>query len=342
MITVLRLGHRPGRDRRVTTHVALVARAFGADAVLVAERDEKVEETVRDVVRRFGGDFRIQTGVPWKRVLGEFSGYRVHLTMYGLPIDDAMSEIPRNQDLLVVVGAEKVPGEVYEMVDINVAVGNQPHSEVAALAIFLDRYFGGEELRKKFRGRWRIIPQRRGKKVIVIPDEEECMRILKGAGVDEGVIRHSVMVARLAVEYARLCCADVPLVLAGALLHDIGRAVTHDIRHVDEGARMVRDLGLPEEIVRIVQRHIGAGITAEEAERLGLEPVSHMPETLEEKIVAHADNLIWRGKKVMHSVVVEWYKRRGMTHVAERIEKLHRELKGMCGVDMDEVVLNED
>ena len=53
MITVLRLGHRPGRDRRVTTHVALVARAFGADKVLVSTRDVALERTVRAVVRKF-------------------------------------------------------------------------------------------------------------------------------------------------------------------------------------------------------------------------------------------------------------------------------------------------
>lgn len=168
MITVLRLGHRPERDKRITTHVCLVARAFGADRVIISTRDEKVEESVRDVVSRFGGDFEIITGVPWKKVLRDFRGVKVHLTMYGMPVDEVIPIIPRDRDLLVVVGAEKVPREVYDMADFNVAVGNQPHSEVAALAIFLDRYFGGEELRKEFNGKWKIIPQERGKKVLKV------------------------------------------------------------------------------------------------------------------------------------------------------------------------------
>src|SRR5437879_8935261 len=93
VITGLRLGHRPARDKRVTTHVALTARVFGADAVLVSTRDLGLERTVRNVVRRFGGSFRIQTGVPWRRTLREWSGPKVHLTMYGLPIAEALAGI---------------------------------------------------------------------------------------------------------------------------------------------------------------------------------------------------------------------------------------------------------
>ena len=75
------MGHRPARDKRVTTHVALTARAFGADAILVSTKDLALERSVRDVVRRFGGDFRIQTGVPWRRIVREGTGSKVHLTM---------------------------------------------------------------------------------------------------------------------------------------------------------------------------------------------------------------------------------------------------------------------
>lgn len=165
MIVVLRLGHRPKRDQRVTTHVALTARALGADEVWVTTEDEKLEETVESVVRRFGGKFRIKTGVDWRKAIRAWKGEVVHLTMYGERLDSALPTI-RSKRLMIVVGAEKVPREVYDLATRNVSVGNQPHSEVAALAIFLDRYTGGKALRRDFRGRLRILPNPRGKTVV--------------------------------------------------------------------------------------------------------------------------------------------------------------------------------
>ncbi len=164
-VWVLRLGHRPSRDKRVTTHVALAARALGARGIVVSTKDPELEKVVAGVVERFGGDFEIRTGVKWREFIREFDGDVVHLTMYGVHIDDAMERIA-SERVLVVVGAEKVPPEVYQMAKFNVAVGNQPHSEVAALAVFLDRFLGGEGLRKDFKGRLRILPCERGKKVV--------------------------------------------------------------------------------------------------------------------------------------------------------------------------------
>ncbi|WP_258083905.1 tRNA (cytidine(56)-2'-O)-methyltransferase [Thermococcus thermotolerans] len=175
MIAVLRLGHRPERDKRITTHVALTARAFGADKIIIAaEEDEHVKESVEDVVRRWGGPFEIEFNPSWKRIMREWKergGVIVHLTMYGVHIDDAMprirDELKGGRDVLVVVGAEKVPRDVYDIADYNVGVGNQPHSEVAALAVFLDRLLEGEGLRKSFENaKLKIIPQERGKKII--------------------------------------------------------------------------------------------------------------------------------------------------------------------------------
>ena len=175
-VIILRLGHRAARDKRVTTHVALVARAFGARGILIAgERDERVIDSVMDVARRWGGAsyFRaeycpnpLSTLMRLKR-----DGYCVvHLTMYGLPVDEVIDSIRRRcGKIVVVVGAEKVPREYYEIADYNVAIGNQPHSEVAALAIFLDRLWRGAELSLCFPdAKIRIEPQSRGKKVVEV------------------------------------------------------------------------------------------------------------------------------------------------------------------------------
>jgi tRNA (cytidine56-2'-O)-methyltransferase len=166
MLTVLRLGHRPARDKRITTHVCLVARAFNADNIMIDTKDAKLEETLNGVITRFGGPFEIETGVAWRKILRGWPGKIVHLTMYGEHIDDVLKKIPITDDLLLVVGSEKVPREVYEKADFNIAIGNQPHSEVSALAVFLDRYFQGSGLKKEFDGQLKIIGTPKGKKVI--------------------------------------------------------------------------------------------------------------------------------------------------------------------------------
>lgn len=166
MIAVLRIGHRPDRDKRITTHVALVARAFGAKKMFVDTKDRKLEETIQSVCGRFGGDFTIETGVSAKTILTQWSGLVVHLTMYGEKLDKSLKKIRKKNDVLVVVGAEKVPAFLYEESDFNIAVGNQPHSEVAALAVFLDRLNEGKWQTKKFKGKLMIVPCSRGKNVV--------------------------------------------------------------------------------------------------------------------------------------------------------------------------------
>ncbi len=170
MITILRIGHRPERDKRITTHVCLVARAFGADRILVDLADRELESTFNSVNERFGEGASIETGVKWRRIIGEWKGIIAHLTMYGMELDEAVAAIKDkdgddNNNVLVIVGAEKVPGEVYKAADFNISVGNQPHSEVAALAMFLDRYHDGNAM-KELKGKMKIIPSNKGKVVV--------------------------------------------------------------------------------------------------------------------------------------------------------------------------------
>jgi tRNA (cytidine56-2'-O)-methyltransferase len=163
MIAVLRIGHRISRDKRITTHVALVARAFCANAIFINTKDDKIKENIKSTCSRFGGNFNIQTGVNTKKIIKEWKGTIVHLTMYGEKLDKVLKKIDKKRDLLIIVGAEKVPRYIYEISDFNVAVGNQPHSEVAALAVFLDRYTNGLWQKKKFNGKLEIMPSDRGK-----------------------------------------------------------------------------------------------------------------------------------------------------------------------------------
>ncbi len=134
--------------------------------MLVSTKDPGLERTVNDVVLRFGGDFNIRTGVKWRRTIQDFKGTSVHLTMYGEKLDDVLPKLAGVEDLLIVVGAEKVPGDVYKHVNFNVGVGNQPHSEVAALAVFLDRLQGGSELEKEFNGELTVVPTANGKRML--------------------------------------------------------------------------------------------------------------------------------------------------------------------------------
>jgi tRNA (cytidine56-2'-O)-methyltransferase len=336
MIAVLRLGHRIFRDKRVTTHVALVARAFGADKIFVSTEDKKLEKGIDEVTARFGGSFRIVTGVNWRRTLKEWNGTKVHLTMYGEHIDDVLHKIP-NDNILIVVGAEKVPAEVYKLADYNISIGSQPHSEVAALAVFLDRLSKGKGLKKDFSGKLRILPGKKEKRVLEIISDEECIEILKRVSCEGNVIEHCKAVQRLAVKIAYLTEADVDLVSAGALLHDIGRSRTHSIDHGVEGAKIAKELKLPKPVVHIIERHIGAGISKQEAKELGLPLKDYVPRTIEEKIVAHADNLMIGRKKRRVEFIVEKMNREGHQTAANKILRLHRELSKKCGVDIDEI-----
>ncbi len=170
-IVILRLGHRVQRDQRITTHVGLTARALGAQGMLLDSDDSGIEESMNEVGERWGGSFYVKRISSWKNEINkwkEAGGKVLHLTMYGVNLPDLINEIAAD-DLLVVVGAEKVPPEIYGLADWNVAVGNQPHSEVAALAILLDRLqaaSGMDPLKTGFcGGEIEIVPKRNGKEV---------------------------------------------------------------------------------------------------------------------------------------------------------------------------------
>jgi tRNA (cytidine56-2'-O)-methyltransferase len=168
-IRILRIGHRYVRDYRTLTHLCLVSRALGAEAVYLEEIDDGLLEGIHEVNEAWGGAFQVLKVASWKAAVSEAKREGrtvVHLTMYGLPIQDKVEELKRSSKLLVAVGGPKVPAEAYQLADYNIAVTSQPHSEIAALAIVLHELQGGEELKKEFGpAKMKIIPSAKGKKV---------------------------------------------------------------------------------------------------------------------------------------------------------------------------------
>ena len=169
-----------------------------------------------------------------------------------------------------------------------------------------------------------------------LPTREQALRFLVESGCRENVLRHVEAVSALAVEIAEACRkkgynVDVHLVEVGGLLHDIGRAKTHSVHHAVLGANIARSLGLPEPVISIIKRHVGGGITAREARKLGWPKDVYVPLTLEEKIVSYADKLIEGSRRVPIEVTIEELSKDLPPTAIERLWKLHEEMLVLVG-----------
>jgi uncharacterized protein len=171
-----------------------------------------------------------------------------------------------------------------------------------------------------------------------LPSREQALQLLRENNCSEKVINHCKAVAELALETARLLekkglKVDFALVEAGALLHDIGRSKSHTVHHAVVGAEIAKAEGLPDSVVSIIKRHVGGGITAGEAEKLGWPKDVYVPVTHEEKIVSYADKLIENSKRASISVTAEKLNGEMKCKAAERVQKLYEEIKSLIGDD---------
>ncbi len=166
---------------------------------------------------------------------------------------------------------------------------------------------------------------------------EQALQILEEENTPEGVVEHAKAVARKAVNIAEKIQAaghevDVQLVETGALLHDIGRSQTHGFDHGYFGSLILKDRGL-EQQSKIAARHIGAGVTKQEAKRNGLPSKDFIPKTLEEKIVANADNLIDGTHSCPIQDTVQKMKKHGDPEDAiERVLELYQEIEALASL----------
>jgi uncharacterized protein len=169
---------------------------------------------------------------------------------------------------------------------------------------------------------------------------KKYLRILYQEGCSREVIMHSQSVYDIAMKIVKKIedagiMVDKDVVAMGALLHDIGRSRTHGIQHAIEGAKIAQQQGFPPAVVSIIEHHIGAGICKEEAQVLGLPIKDYIPKTLEEEIVAHADNLC--GIKDISSLINR-LKKKGNDKGANRLKKLHNKLEKLCHCNLHEIL----
>lgn len=169
-----------------------------------------------------------------------------------------------------------------------------------------------------------------------LPTRRQALQFLKKSGCKGNVIRHCEAVAQLATEIAEACQendvdVDVELVQIGALLHDIGRSKTHSVHHAIIGADIAKSLGLPEPVISIIKRHVGGGITANEARKLGWPKDVYTPQTLEEKIVSYSDKLIEGSHRVPIEKTLHTFSQELSPSAVERVQRLHEEILASVG-----------
>ncbi len=170
-----------------------------------------------------------------------------------------------------------------------------------------------------------------------LPTPSQCLALLKQEGCSEEVIAHCIEVRNTAVPIAKQAGADVALVESGSLLHDIGRATTHGIRHGIEGGRIAKRLGLPAALIRIIERHVGTGISKEKAVQFGLPRKDYIPQTLEEKIISHADNSLSGSNRESIETAIEKMRKKNLDDVADQMLQMHEELSRICGQNIDTI-----
>lgn len=169
-----------------------------------------------------------------------------------------------------------------------------------------------------------------------LPNREQAIKLLHENNCPPRVIQHCLAVTKFATGLAHRLKEkgieiDAQLVEAGGLLHDLGRSKTHKVDHSLVGSQIAQKIGLPQPIVNIIKRHVGAGITDEEAKLLGWPKDVYVPQAIEEKVVSYADKRIDQGKVVPIEIEIERLRKDDMIEAGERVRRLHEEITNLLG-----------
>jgi uncharacterized protein len=169
-----------------------------------------------------------------------------------------------------------------------------------------------------------------------LPSREQALQLLKQNKCPPQIIAHCNAVTDYALDLAAQLEikgqeVNIDLVEAGGVLHDLGRCKTNTVDHGVVGGQFAEQLGLPQEVVNVIKRHVGAGITDQEAQAMGWPKDNYMPQTLEEKIVCYADKRIDDGKNVPIKREIKKLQKAGKPEAAERVRRLHLEISKLLG-----------
>lgn len=170
--------------------------------------------------------------------------------------------------------------------------------------------------------------------------EDKALELLKKYAPDESIFNkillHVKAVQKLAVRFAEESKnVDLEFIKTASLLHDIGRFKAgkgkKGIDHNVIGAEILRKEGLDERYALICERHIGAGITKEDIIEggLNLPNKDFIPISNEEKIIAHADNLIFGYKEGTLQMVVDRFRKELGERYVERVKRLAKDVENL-------------
>lgn len=178
----------------------------------------------------------------------------------------------------------------------------------------------------------------------MIASEGDAVALHRKYGSDERIVEHCKTVAKVArkltEEFKRQGReVDEQAVHLAAMLHDIGRSRVQTVRHGVDGADIAQREGADEAVVEIIRRHVGAGISSEEAKSLGLPDLDYIPRTLEERIVCFADKMV-DGDKVrpFEEEVRRFIMKK---HDVARLIALRENLRQELGEDPEKVVFDK-
>lgn len=177
----------------------------------------------------------------------------------------------------------------------------------------------------------------------MIPSEEEALALHRKYGSSDIIVRHCRVVTRVALTLAKgLQSAgmevDLDIVKAAGLLHDIGRTITHTVSHGLEGSKLLEREGVDDRVVQAVRRHVGAGLSKEEAKALGLPDHDYIPRSLEERIVCFADKMVGSDRAQPFGEEVSRFVKKG--HDVKRLIALKKGLERELGADPEKFVLD--